>query len=288
MDRNALPDRAAAEGEHAVDQRAAALARHDDAVEVTREAAALWRIAQCDLAVAEDRAQDVVEVVRDAAGERAHRLQALGATQLLLHLAHLGDVADDADDPLRHAVRVAKHLPAAADRARLLAAQDAVFEFVLQSPPGESRAPLLRDPRPIVRVVTHVRHDVAARTVPRVLRHVHHPQGLGGGEDLVGLHVPVEMPLLGHVQSEGVALFREPQRLLRQLARRDVGDHADAPARAALGVARHQAARVDPARLARAGNDAVLELVGVPRRVFPVRPEQVGEDVTVIRVERYP
>ena len=41
------------------------------------QAAPLGRVAQRHLAVAEDRAEDVVEVVRDAAGERAHRLEAL-------------------------------------------------------------------------------------------------------------------------------------------------------------------------------------------------------------------
>src|SRR5438105_2223146 len=95
------------------------------------------------------------------------------------------------------------------------------------------------------------------------------------------------MALLGHCHAQGVAFFREAQRLLRKLARRDISDDADAPARASLGVAHHLAARVDPAYLARPRNDPAFELVDVLRRVFPIRPDEVAEDVTIIRMERY-
>ena len=72
--------------------------------------------AQHPLAVAQDRAEDVVEVVRDAAGERAHRLEALrlaqprfqppalgplgGLAQRALHRAH-----DPREAILHHVVR---------------------------------------------------------------------------------------------------------------------------------------------------------------------------------------
>ena len=95
------------------------------------------------------------------------------------------------------------------------------------------------------------------------------------------------MRVLRRFHRQPVALFARTKRVLGELALRDIGDHADAPARAALGVAHHLGARVDPARLARARNDPALELVEIPCRVFPVRPAQLGEDATaVVRVER--
>jgi hypothetical protein len=50
------------------------------------------------LAVAGDRLQDVVEVVRDTAGEPAERLHPLCVTELLLELLVSRDIADEVDD----------------------------------------------------------------------------------------------------------------------------------------------------------------------------------------------
>src|SRR5262249_25596600 len=70
-----------------------------DVVQVAREAAALGRAALRHLAVAEHGSEDVVEVVRDSARERSHRLQALRLAEPALALAQcflgplaLGDV----------------------------------------------------------------------------------------------------------------------------------------------------------------------------------------------------
>ena len=64
-------------------QRLGAVARVHDGVDVALEVARRWPSLR-ELAVAEDRAEDVVEVVRDAAGEVAHRLHLLGLAQLRL------------------------------------------------------------------------------------------------------------------------------------------------------------------------------------------------------------
>ena len=60
--------------------------------------AARLDLAECEVGEPGDRRQDVVEVVRDAAGERAHRIDLLRALQLLLEHAVVGDVEREADD----------------------------------------------------------------------------------------------------------------------------------------------------------------------------------------------
>ena len=63
--------------------------------------AAWLDLTEREVCEAGDRRQDVVEVVRDAAGQGAHRVDLLHALQLLLEHAMLGDVereADHADD----------------------------------------------------------------------------------------------------------------------------------------------------------------------------------------------
>ena len=84
-----LADAAAAERRVSLDQCAAALAGRHDAVQVAPQPAALGRIAQRHLAVAQDCAEDVVEVVRDATRERTHRLQPLRVAKLLSRVAQL-------------------------------------------------------------------------------------------------------------------------------------------------------------------------------------------------------
>ena len=51
-----------------------------------------------EIEVADDDAQHVVEVVRDAAGEPADGLELRGVEQALLELAPLGDVEHGAED----------------------------------------------------------------------------------------------------------------------------------------------------------------------------------------------
>ena len=87
-----LAGSAAAEGEDAADKRPAALARGHDAVQVAPQTRARLRGAHRHLAVAQDGAEDIVEVVRDAAGKRANRLETLRAAQFLLCSFTLSDV----------------------------------------------------------------------------------------------------------------------------------------------------------------------------------------------------
>ena len=72
---------AAAEGEDLVDDALRALARRHDLPHVPPARGLPRGSPQRHLGVAEDRAEDVVELVRDAAGERADRLQPLRLAQ---------------------------------------------------------------------------------------------------------------------------------------------------------------------------------------------------------------
>jgi hypothetical protein len=88
--RHALGHAAAAEGEDALDQRLGAQARGERRVDVAAQRRALGGVLLRQLAVAEDRREDVVEVVGDAAGERADRLELLCLAQLQLEAVALG------------------------------------------------------------------------------------------------------------------------------------------------------------------------------------------------------
>src|ERR1700676_5809683 len=84
MHRHALAEPAAAECEDPLDQCLGAASRMNHLIEVTPRHAPLYQVFLRELAVAEDRAQDVVEVVRDAACERAHCFHLLRLTELSL------------------------------------------------------------------------------------------------------------------------------------------------------------------------------------------------------------
>ena len=73
---------AAGEGEHALGQRGAAVGALHRAIDQTQQARIVRQSFAQKLQVAEDHHQQIVEVVRDAAGELAEALQ-------LLHLVHL-------------------------------------------------------------------------------------------------------------------------------------------------------------------------------------------------------
>src|SRR5262249_49278742 len=111
--RNSLFHAAAAEREYLIDQRTSTLAGGNDAIQITTQPRALFRVAYRHLAVAEDHAEDVVEVVRNAARQCADGLESLRATQRLLHAAQVffglvafGDVEHEAVRADRLALRV--------------------------------------------------------------------------------------------------------------------------------------------------------------------------------------
>ena len=87
----------AAEREQLPGEQRGALGRLADLVQVGAERRALVGLLERERRVAADRGQHVVEVVRDAAGEPADRLQLLALPQLLLELLLLGHVLGHRD-----------------------------------------------------------------------------------------------------------------------------------------------------------------------------------------------
>ncbi len=90
---------AAAVGEQLAGEPGRPLRRLADLFHIAAHRVPGRQVAQQQLRVAEDRREQVVEVVRDAAGELAHRLHFLRLAELLLEAALLGDVALRAPDP---------------------------------------------------------------------------------------------------------------------------------------------------------------------------------------------
>ena len=100
----------AAEGQDALDQRFGTQRGAHRGIDVTALRRAFGTVVLHHLAVAEDRREDVVEVVRDAAGQGAHRLELLRLAQLRLEpvALRLGTLAlGDVLERPGHAVRLA-------------------------------------------------------------------------------------------------------------------------------------------------------------------------------------
>ncbi len=105
---------------------------------------------QDHLGAPRDDGEQVVEVVRDAAREPADRLHLLGLAELLLELAPLRDVLEQAERADRGAARVAQHRDRRADldapavpaqEAALVVAQEAVLIEPPLHAPGLLEAP---------------------------------------------------------------------------------------------------------------------------------------------------
>jgi hypothetical protein len=108
--RHALCHAAAAEREDALDERLGAHAGGQRGIDVATQCRPFGGVLLRQLAVAENRRQDVVEVVRDAAGERADRLELLRLAQLQLEAVALGLGALASADVLhraRHSIGLA-------------------------------------------------------------------------------------------------------------------------------------------------------------------------------------
>jgi len=91
---------AAAEGEQLMRERRRKVRGLADFREMLVHPMLVLDLPDHQVAVAEDRGQDVVEIVRDPTGEPAHRIHLLRLQQFLLEALALGDIARNRDRPL--------------------------------------------------------------------------------------------------------------------------------------------------------------------------------------------
>src|SRR5262245_1585181 len=116
MHRDPLADSAAAEREDAFDQRAATLAGDHHAFDIATQATAGADVAKRQLSITEYRAQQIIEVMSDAAGKRTEPFQTLSPAQLSLNMLQflrgtmaIGHVEHESDDARGLALRIEEH-----------------------------------------------------------------------------------------------------------------------------------------------------------------------------------
>ena len=98
-----------AEGEQLSRQDAGAFGGRADLGDVLRFRALHPDVVEQQIAVAEDRGQEIIEVVRDAAGQLAERFHLLRTQHLILQLLALGDVHERADESNGFAIGVPRN-----------------------------------------------------------------------------------------------------------------------------------------------------------------------------------
>ena len=172
----------AAVGQQLARQRGGALRRLADFLHVAALAVPRGQLAQEQLRIAQNRRQQIVEVVRDAPRELSHGLHLLGLAELLFEVPLIGDVPlraphphqvpvlDEADDVIKEyagpavavvltCFRVGDAVPGADEAADLLAV-GGVVDVVQVGEPCAHEVPGFLEP-------VHARHRVVALRDPR-------------------------------------------------------------------------------------------------------------------------
>jgi hypothetical protein len=144
------------------------------------------------LEIAEHRRQQVVEVVRNAAGELSHRLHLLRLSQLLFEAARIGEVDRGAEDPLHGAVgsdeRNEDRAPDDAPHRQL------AHEFVLERAPGRRAVAVFR-----------IEESRIARREDLVRCLADHLLGRKSGQPQKGrVHIFIDEPAVGEATVEEV------------------------------------------------------------------------------------
>ena len=230
-----------------------------------------------ELRVVEDHGQQVVEVVRHAAGELAERLHALRALQrrlerllLLLRADAVGDVGGDAAQPGRVAVAVDDRHGGAQQLARLAAELDELVE--LERVAGAQHlAPVRLEPARLLGPQQLVR----AAADDLVLALAEHGRARAVGEHPRAVEVGDEDGRAGDVEHRLEPSPRLLQRLEGGVARGDVAAREDDPAQAGdVEQVRGRRLHVDPAAVG-----------GAQAPVRPGRHAQPGDEVDDRAVE---
>ncbi len=246
--------------------RLKARTRHDHAVDVAPQPRFRGNIPQRHFSVAQDRTEDVVEVVRDAAREGAEGFQALRARELALQALHLilgalsiADVGHAAGPSDRLVRRIAQAYSRGVDPAHFEADDDTQLHFEARGPSGEMPRHRVHISRPVLGKERQRVDELLARGEREVGRHSENDEQSRRGVVLVFRNVPVIVAIVRGLHGERIALFGEAKRLLHALALRDVDDRAAPAHRFPRPVARDDAGHVDPAQLA-ARNDPDLHV----------------------------
>ncbi|MGC4116217.1 MAG: hypothetical protein QM765_16895 [Myxococcales bacterium] len=298
--------RAATEGEDLLDQLAGPQRHVADVAQAGADVVVPLAVGQQELGVAQDDAQDVVEVVGDAAGQRAHRLHLLGLVQLLAQVLGfalggplLGDVLGDGEQAL--AAADDQHLAALADLQGPAVGAPPGDGLGLEAPAllahelavalasvGRQEADLHRGPAEDLAAVAGLLGeggiDLQHRPRGDVAQGHHQRAAVEGlGELLLRRLQPLEgQPLLGHVLHDARGADDLPASIALDLVGvgQDVADAAIRPDHAVLDRDGDPALDHGPVRSARAlevvgvdaGDPAVLELGSPP--LAAQQPEQ--------------
>ena len=283
----------AAERQDALDQRFGAQRGAHRGIDVTALRRAIGTVMLHHLTVAEDRREDVVEVVRDAAGQGAHRLELLRLAQLRLEPVALrlgtlarGDVFERTGHAVRFALLVAQRDTAVAEPAPAVGA--AMVDPVLDLPMRAATVEI--GPQCLVHALLVVR--VVAKNAPPFLAGAHRLAGFqteeflraGGEEERLAAHVPVPHAFVRPGDREFVSLLRFAQCLLGAFVRIDVTDRPRPARCAAPCIMQMAATETHPAVAAIAlANPAVGLLHGVA--LLRLTAKRLLERCLVVRMD---
>ena len=218
-----------------------------------------------EFVVTDDAGEEVVEIVRDAAGECPEGLHLLGLKQLAFEFAASfvafvagGDVLNRAVD--RHGP-VVPELDMADDahpEFSLAGGEQRYFEFV----GGRGRRGLVTSrPQQIEPAVGEELDDVVGRGL-EVFVDLMEPAGALGPDDLARFEIELPAADEGDEADLRIEFFAAAETFFQFLAGRDVGVRADHAERAAVGRTTDDFAAVeDPLPLAGFGEHAVLVLI---------------------------
>ncbi len=206
------------------------------------------------LAVAEYRAEDVVEVVRDAARERAERFEplclaqpVLGDAQRLLGVFLLGDVHRRAGPAHRLAARVSQAHPGHVQPTHAVGPHHPDLQADARRLAPEMSGHLRLVPRAVFRMERKLLDDLRAAAPLLVRREAAELVVARRAVILVGQHVPIPVAFAGRLHRERIALFRQAQRLLRLPARGHFAHESRPACRLSSRVALAERLQPDPA-----------------------------------------
>ena len=201
------------------------------------------QLARRHLDVAEDRRQQIVEIVRDAAGEPADAFHLLRLQELRFEALPFGDVLHDAEHARGLAALVAEDLRLRRDPSRVRAVRIGAELDVERQRQIDRVIDRFEQRRTIFGM--HEIEQIVERAAERSGREIEHAIRVAAPAHGVRGEVPVPRADLAAVERHAEALFAVTQRLLRFLARGDVEHRADQSDRLAIRVVDDVAAIVD-------------------------------------------